>query len=92
MDCSRKKPPGSHRNVAHASDGLLVGADEVAFHAPAADEKVQSTERGVWLRQSGALGHGTSSFLVVVPKTTLSDIQRVQAAELIGAAMSSRSG
>jgi hypothetical protein len=47
-----------------ALDDLLVGADQVAFHAPAADEAVESPQRGIWLRQVWGVGHDGSPFLI----------------------------
>jgi hypothetical protein len=40
-----------------AFDVLLVGADHVAFHAPAADQAVEPPQRGVWLGRGGVFGH-----------------------------------
>src|SRR5215211_6381063 len=45
-----------------ALDVLLVGADQVALHAPAADQPVEPPQRRVRLRRLKGLGHGGSSF------------------------------
>src|SRR5215218_9065272 len=55
--CSRKKPPGSQRKVVFAPDVVLVGADQVAFHGPGADQAVQAPQRGIGLREIRVIGH-----------------------------------
>jgi hypothetical protein len=45
-----------------APDVLLVGADEVALHAPAADEALEPPQRGIRLRQFWGCGHDSSSY------------------------------
>jgi hypothetical protein len=55
--CSRKKPPGSQRNVVSPWMFFSSEPDQVAFHGPTADEAVEAPQRGVWLRQLWVLGH-----------------------------------
>jgi hypothetical protein len=45
------------------ADVLLVRSDEIALHAPAADEAVEPSEGWIGLRQVRGLGHGCPPFV-----------------------------